>query len=191
MDVDGDLDLFCANYVKFTYENHVPTVVDGFPQYTGPKDYEPDPATLYRNDGDGSFTDVSKSSGIAEYVGTGMGVVAVDYDQDRDTDIVVLNDVRGNFLWRNNGRGMFEEVGLGAGISFNADGMELGSMGVDCADYDNDGWLDLYQTSYSAELPVLYRNTGQGFFEDVTRSAGAGFGRISARQVGRGIRGFR
>lgn len=176
MDGDGDLDLYCANYVKFTYANQVTTVVDGFPQYTGPKDYEPDPDVLYRNNGDGTFTDVSAESGIAAHVGTGMGVVGVDYDNDGHADLMVLNDVRGNFLFHNDGTGKFEEIGLTAGVMFNGDGRELGSMGVDCADFDNDGWLDLYQTSYSAELPVLYRNTGQGFYEDVTRPSGAGRG---------------
>ena len=172
-DQDGDLDLYCANYVRFTYENHVSTVVDGFPQYTGPKDYDPEPDTFYRNNGDGTFTDASVESGIAAHAGTGMGTVCADYDNDGDTDVVVLNDVRGNFLFQNDGTGKFEEVGLFTAFAFNADGMELGSMGIDCGDYDNDGWLDLFYTSYSAELPALHRNT-EGLFEDVTRATGAG-----------------
>jgi hypothetical protein len=174
MDGDGDLDLYCANYVNFTYENHVPVVVNGFPQYAGPKDYEPVPDILFRNNGDGTFTDVSEESGIAEHAGTGMGMVCLDYDNDGDTDIAVLNDVRGNFLFENDGYGKFEEIGLLCGIAYSADGKELGSMGMDCADFDNDGWLDLFQTAYAAELPALYRNMGIGFFEDVTRAAGAG-----------------
>ncbi len=171
---DGDLDLYCANYVRFTPATHVATVVDGHPQYTGPKDYQPDPDVLYRNNGDGTFTDISAESGIAAHQGTGMGIVCCDYDNDGDTDIFVLNDVRGNFLFENDGRGHFREVGLSTGVAYSMDGMELGSMGVDCADYDNDGWLDLYQTSYSGELPGLYHNTTLGFFEDVTRASGAG-----------------
>lgn len=174
MEGDGDLDLFCANYVNFTYENHVAPMVRGFPQYAGPKDYEPVADVLFRNNGDGTFTDVSVESGIAAQQGTGMGTVCLDYDNDGDTDIVVMNDVRGNYLYENNGSGQFTEVGTQVGIGYNANGMELGSMGVECADYDNDGWLDLFQTSYSGELPALYRNTGVGFFEDVTRVAGAG-----------------
>jgi len=98
----------------------------------------------------------------------------LDYDNDGDTDIAVLNDVRENFLFENLGGGKFREVGLVTGFAYNADGMALGSMGIDCADYDNDGWLDLFQTSYSGELPVLYRNSGLGFFEDVTRATEAG-----------------
>ncbi len=175
-DGDADLDLYVANYVRFTFENHVETIVDGHPQYSGPKLYEPDPDIFYRNDGDGTFTDASEESGIAAHAGTGMGIVALDYDNDADTDIAVLNDVRGNFFFENDGRGRFEEVGLANGFSYNVDGMELGSMGIDCADYNNDGWLDLYQTSYSNELPALYRNSGAGFFEEVIRSSGAGIG---------------
>ena len=173
---DGDLDLYCANYVRFTYENHVDLAVGGFPQYVGPKDYEPEPDTLFRNNGDGTFTDISTEAGISEHAGTGMGMVCLDYDNDGDTDIAVLNDVRGNFLFENDGSGKFREIGLMAGMAYSIDGMVLGSMGIDCGDYDNDGWLDLFQTAYSSELPALYRNTGIGFFEDVTRAAGAGIG---------------
>jgi len=173
-DKDGDLDLYCANYVRFTYQNHVHPFVDGYPRYAGPKDYDPEPDVLFRNNGDGTFTDVSVESGIAAHEGTGMGMVCADYDNDGDTDVMVLNDVRGNFLFQNDGTGKFEEVGLFTAFAFNADGMELGSMGIDCGDYDNDGWLDLFMTSYSSELPVLYHNTQDGFFEDVTRATGAG-----------------
>ncbi len=171
---DGDLDLFCANYVNFTYENHVSRVVRGFPQYAGPKDYEPVADNLFRNNGDGTFTDISDEAGIAQYKGAGMGTVCLDYDNDGDTDIVVMNDVQANFLYQNDGAGKFDEVGTLVGVAYNADGDEVGSMGVDCGDYDNDGWLDLFQTKYAGELPVLYRNTGSGLFEDVTRATGAG-----------------
>ncbi|MCL4193945.1 MAG: VCBS repeat-containing protein, partial [Thermoguttaceae bacterium] len=109
-DGDADLDLYVANYVRFTFENHVETIVDGYPQYSGPKLYEPDPDIFYRNNGDGTFTDASEQSGIAAHAGTGMGIVALDYDNDADTDIAVLNDVRGNFFFENDGRGRFEEV---------------------------------------------------------------------------------
>jgi hypothetical protein len=171
---DGDLDLFCANYVNFTYENHVSRTVHGFPQYAGPKDYESVADILFRNNGDGTFTDISDEAGIAQYQGSGMGTVCLDYDNDGDTDIVVVNDVQANFLYQNDGAGKFDEVGTLVGVAYNGDGDALGSMGVDCGDYDNDGWLDLFQTSYAGELPVLYRNTGIGFFEDVTRATGAG-----------------
>ncbi|MHB8898543.1 MAG: CRTAC1 family protein [Thermoguttaceae bacterium] len=171
---DGDLDLYSANYVDFTFENHVPVVVSGYPQYAGPKDYRPTPHNLYRNNGDGTFSDISKEAGIADHPGTGMGTVCLDHNNDGDTDICVMNDVHGNFLFDNDGTGKFEEMALVVGMGFSMDGTELASMGVDCADYNNDGWLDLFQTSYSTELPALYRNTGIGFFEDVTRATGAG-----------------
>ena len=176
MDADGDLDLYAANYVHFTYENHVARTVDGFPQYAGPKDYPPEPDNLFRNNGDGTFADVTGPSGIGAVAGTGMGMVAADYDNDGDTDIFVLNDVSRNFFFRNDGRGHFTEDGIGLGVAFNFHGHELGSMGVDCGDYDNDGWLDFLQTSYQAELPVLFRNRGDGSFDDVTVETGAGAG---------------
>lgn len=176
MDGDGDLDLYAANYVHFTYENHVARTVDGFPQYAGPKDYPPEPDNLFRNNGDGTFTDVTAASGIGAVAGTGMGMVAADYDNDGDTDIFVLNDVSRNFFFRNEGQGHFTEDGIALGLAFNFHGHELGSMGVDCGDYDNDGWLDFLQTSYQAELPVLFRNRGDGSFDDVTLETGAGAG---------------
>lgn len=176
MDADGDLDLYAANYVHFTYENHVARTVDGFPQYAGPKDYPPEPDNLFRNNGDGTFTDVTAASGIGAVAGTGMGMVAADYDNDGDTDVFVLNDVSRNFFFRNDGRGHFTEEGIALGLAFNFHGHELGSMGVDCGDYNNDGWLDFFQTSYQAELPVLFRNRGDGSFDDVTVETGAGAG---------------
>jgi hypothetical protein len=175
---DGDLDLYCANYCDFTYDKHVDFFVGGYPNYRGPKDYQPEPDMLFRNNGDATFSDVSAAAGVAHHPGSGMGMICLDYDNDADTDVVVMNDVAGNFLFQNDGSGRFDEVGLLAGISFNVDGEALGSMGSDCGDYDNDGWLDLFQTSYAGELPALFHNTGIGFFEDVTRTTGAGSGTL-------------
>lgn len=171
---DGDLDIYCSNYMRFRFEDNIVPVVDGIPRYAGPKDFDPEADILFRNDGDGTFTDISQPSGIGNHKGTGMGIVAVDFDQDGDTDVVVMNDVRGNFVFQNLGEGRFKEIGLDLGVAYNLDGMELASMGVDAGDFDNDGWIDLFQTSYASELPALYRNTGQEFFEDVTRATGAG-----------------
>lgn len=171
---DGDLDLYCANYVKFTYDHHVSASVRGVALYAGPKEYDPENDVLFRNNGDGTFTDISDIAGITRQTGFGMGVICLDFDNDRDTDIAVLNDVMGNFLFENDGSGKFREIGLKAGFAYNGDGIALGSMGVDCTDYDNDGWLDLFQTGYAGEPPALYRNTGTGFFEDATRAATAG-----------------
>jgi hypothetical protein len=175
-DADGALDLFVANYVDFTFENHVACSVDGVPSYAGPRDYRGAPDSLFHNQGDGTFVDVSTSSGIAAVEGTGMGTVACDYDDDGDTDVFVCNDVDRNYLFRNNGCGQFDEVGLAAGIAYNYFGTPTGSMGVDCGDYDNDGRLDFYVTDFQGESPVLYRNLGEGFFDDVSRQTGAGQG---------------
>lgn len=176
MDADGDLDLYSANYIKQPYERHVLRTVGGYPWYPSPRDFDPEPDTLYRNEGNGTFTDVSRESGIAAHAGTGMGMVCADYDDDGDTDVYVCNDVRGNFLFENDGAGHFEENALLRGTAYNMHGDENGSMGVDCADYDNDGHLDFYMTDYAGELPVLYRNLGNRFLTDATLLAGAGKG---------------
>jgi hypothetical protein len=177
-DGDGDLDLYAANYVRFAFSGHVSPRIRGIPLYHGPRDYEAWSDTLFRNEGDGTFRDVSEESGIAAVSGPGMGVVCLDADDDGDSDIFVLNDVAANFLFRNDGHGRFEEVGLEAGVAYDVIGQPNGSMGVDCGDLDNDGWLDLWMTSYQGERPVLYRNlAGQGF-EDVTSRTGAASGTI-------------
>ncbi|MGB1055096.1 MAG: FG-GAP repeat domain-containing protein, partial [Limisphaerales bacterium] len=136
MDADGDLDLFVAQYCDFTLEKHQLRYVNGFPAYTGPMTYGPVADRLYENQGDGTFKDVSASSGIASRKGTGMGVVATDFDNDGDQDIVVGNDAMANFVWRNDGAGHFTEVGLLSGLAFDANGVGLGTMGVDCADFN-------------------------------------------------------
>jgi enediyne biosynthesis protein E4 len=169
---DGDLDLFVANYVDFSYEKYKPHIVDGFHIYPSPVMYNRENDTLFRNNGDGTFTDVSQQAGIIDNeAGTGMGTVCADYDNDGDTDIFVLNDVAQNYFYENDGSGKFSEVGMQLGLGFDGQGRYLASMGVDCADYDNDGWLDFFQTSYSEQQPALYRNSGQGFFEDRTTLA--------------------
>lgn len=189
-DGDGDLDLYVANYVRFTFANHVVIQEDGHPRYAGPRSFDPETHDFFRNDGDGRFTDSSVSSGIALHPGSGMGVVAGDFDDDGDADILVLNDVLRNFLLENDGRGVFEEVGSAAGVAYNGAGDELGSMGVDCGDYDNDGRLDCLVTSYQGELPVLFRGLGEGLFEDATTRARAGEGTVAHVKWGVGLVDF-
>ncbi|MHC4698809.1 MAG: CRTAC1 family protein [Planctomycetota bacterium] len=176
MDQDGDLDLYVSNYVKFSYEPPLVRTAGGFPIYGGPKDYPHTPDTLYRNNGDGTFANVSEESGVGGHRGSGMGIVCADYDNDADTDIFVANDVAGNFLFQNDGTGRFEEVGLASGFAYDFGGGAQGSMGVDCSDYDNDGLLDFHLTSYQHEFATLYKNLGDGLLEDVTRMTGAGEG---------------
>lgn len=171
MENDGDLDLYVSNYVNFTYENHVPIVIGGKNYQAGPQYYQPVPDTLYRNNGDGTFSDVSDASGIGAHAGPGMGLVGADFDDDGDSDIFVCHDGKPNFFFRNDGQGRFQEEGLLAGVAYDFSGNQNSSMGVDCADYDNDGRLDLFMTDYQAEMPVLYHNIGGGMFEDATSSA--------------------
>ncbi len=168
---DGDLDLYVANYVNFTYENHVPIMIGGRAYQAGPQYYDPIPATLYRNNGDGTFTDVSGPSGIGAHAGPGMGMVCADFDDDGDTDVFICHDGAANFLWVNDGHGVFTESGLVAGVAYDFDGKENSSMGVDCGDVDNDGLLDMFMTDYQAEMPVLYHNLGGGLFEDAASAA--------------------
>jgi hypothetical protein len=160
--------------VSFTYEEHVNRRVRGIPLYAGPTNYGPVPDTLYRNRGDGTFEDISKSSGVAAHAGTGMGMVSADFDDDGDTDIVVGNDAAGNFVFQNDGSGKFKEIGMLSGMAYDLWGVAQGTMGVECGDFDNDGRLDFHMTSYDRQHATLYRNMDQGLFEDVTLKTGAG-----------------
>jgi enediyne biosynthesis protein E4 len=178
IDGDGDLDLYASNYLEFSYDKHVLTATKGFPVYANPRYYPPLPDTVYRNNGDGTFTDVSKASGVGAHAGWGMGIVCGDYDNDQDTDVFIGNDVGENFLFENDGTGQFEEIGLMTGTAYDLHGDEQGSMGVDCGDYDNDGRLDFFVTSYQEQLATLYHNLGDGGFEDVTLKTGAGVGTL-------------
>ncbi len=172
IDRDGNLDLYVANYVDFSYETYRPHYAEGRHIYPSPMAYNAVPDVLFCSNGDGTFRDVTAESGLVEdAAGTGMGMISADYDNDGDTDIFVLNDVARNYLWENDGRGKFREVSIERGLAFDAHGRYLASMGVDGADYDNDGWLDFFQTSYSDQQPALYRNSGQGFFDEVAAQA--------------------
>ena len=189
-DADGDLDLYVARYLDFSYDTHLHNQWLGFHVYPGPDHYAPVPDSLYRNNGDGTFTDVSVEAGIAPLKGRGMGLVSADYDGDGDTDIFVSNDSTPNFLLENDGTGEFRDVGLVSGVAYDLYGSLQGSMGVDCADYDNDGLLDFYQTSYQNEMAVLYRNSGNGLLDDVTLTAKAGVGTLPHVTWGTGFADF-
>ncbi len=131
MDKDGDLDLYVSNYLELSPDLYGPRYVRGVPVYRDPRQYPACPDILYRNNGDGTFTDVSKESGIGRHAGWGRGMVCADYDNDGDTDIFIANDESENFLFQNDGTGKFEQVGLIAGIGYDLHGDEHGSMGVD------------------------------------------------------------
>ena len=192
LDVDGDglLDLYVSNYVQFSYDTHRPHTRMGLGVYPSPLEYSPEPDTLYANNGNGTFSDVSVESGIAAHAGTGMGMVCCDYDDDGDTDIFVGNDVMGNFLFQNDGSGKFAEVGLLCGVAYDVAAIPHGSMGAACADFDNDGRLDLHVTSFAQELATLYHNLGNGLFADATRPSGAGIGTHSQVTWGNGFVDF-
>ena len=173
-DGDGDLDLFIAQYVGFSFDKHHISQMNGFPAYVGPLNYPPTTNAFYRNNGNGTFTDVSRESGIGLLKGAGMGVIACDLDNDRDTDIIIGNDLRPDFVLRNDGHGKFREEGTLLGLAYDAFGNVQGSMGVECADWNHDGWMDVYITPYQRQIPTLFQSNKGLFFEDVARETGAG-----------------
>ena len=177
-DRDGDLDLYVANYVDFRMDEN-PWCGDrkpGYRMYCNPTIFDGTASRLYRNNGNGTFTDVSKPAGVANPAGKGLGVVFCDYDRDGDQDIYVANDLVRNFLYRNNGDGTFQDVAYAASVGFDINGKPQAGMGVDCGDVDGDGLPELFVTNFSEELNTLYKNHGDGTFEDVTQQIGLGSG---------------
>jgi len=166
-DNDGDLDLFVSNYVVFDLTENPVCSTRGIRVYCGPESYEGVPDILYRNNGDGTFTDVTEFAGL-DNAGKGFGVVWGDYDNDRDLDLFVANDTTPNFLYCNNGDGTFIEMAMMAGVALSESGMAFNGMGANFGDYDNDGYLDIIVTNFQDQTTSLYRNTHDGFFFDVT-----------------------
>jgi hypothetical protein len=172
-DGDEDLDLFVANYVKFqpgTKGVHSSAFSKrmGFRSFPGPRDYEAEGDVLYRNNGSGTFSDVSEETGLVQG-GKGLTVVAADFDGDGDQDLFVANDATPNHFYRNDG-GRFKELALAAGLAYDPDGAETAAMGVDVADVDENGLQDLYVTNMVFEFNNLYQNRGNLDFLDTTRS---------------------
>lgn len=176
VDGDGDLDLYVGNYLRFDPAEHVQRSIDGLPSYPSPRDFAAVPDTLFMNQGDGRFVDGSAAAGIAGRAARAMGCIAADADDDGDADIFVADDVDPNLHWINDGAGRFTDRGLEDGTAFNEVGDENAGMGVDCGDYDGDGRLDFFMTTYRGQMPVMYRNVGGGFFQDVTTLCGASDG---------------
>jgi hypothetical protein len=175
-DNDGRLDLFITRYVDWSFQNnrYCGERKPGYRSYCHPDNYEGMTDLLYHNNGDGTFSDVSERSGIAKSVGKGLGVSFADYDNDGFVDIYVANDSVQSFLFHNNGDGTFAEIGLLAGVGFNEDGKTFAGMGVDFADYDNDGRPDIFVTDLSNERYRLFRQNPDATFRDVTNSTGIG-----------------
>src|SRR5215469_8337544 len=169
---DGLLDLFVVNYLNYNISNATPCVQQGHPAYCSPVDFLGTPNILYRNNGDGTFTDVSEPSHISQYVGKGMGLAFADYDNDGFTDIFVSNDTFENYLLHNQGDGTFKNVALTAGVAYNAFGNAIAGMGADSRDIDDDGRPDIFETAMFSEGFPLYRNLGDGQFQDVTAASG-------------------
>jgi enediyne biosynthesis protein E4 len=175
IDNDGDADLFVTNYVDFTVENNKYCAAGGdIRVYCHPNVYKSLPDILYRNNGDGTFADISKEAGIYRTDGNGLGVVFGDYDDDGWTDIYVANDSVPNFLFHNKGKGVFEEVGFWAGVALGGEGRPLAGMGTDMADMNGDGLIDIFVTNLDRETHSLYRNLGKGLFSNVTFESGVG-----------------
>jgi hypothetical protein len=136
--------------------------------------YHPLPSILYHNNGDGTFTDITKEAGVYRTDGNGLGVAFGDYDNDGLTDIYVANDSVPNFLFHNKGKGVFEEVGFRAGVAVGAEGRPLAGMGTDMGDINRDGLLDIFVTNLDKETHSLFRNMGKGLFANVTFESGVG-----------------
>lgn len=194
-DSDGRLDLFVSNYVDFDL-NHLPEFgvgrtcqFKGVPVQCGPRGLPGAGDSLYHNNGNGTFTDVSKQAGVADSNGYyGLGVICSDFDEDGYVDIFVANDSTPNFLYHNNGNGTFKEIGFDSGTAVSESGSEQGSMGVTLGDYDHDGRLDLFITNFDDEYNVLYHNDGRQSFTDVSfRSKVA---QVSLTYVGWGTKFF-
>ena len=173
-DNDGRLDLFVCQFVEFDKNSSCGIAKDGKRHYCIPRPFKATSSWLFHNNGDGTFTDVSKESGIAQSLGKAWGVVASDINNDGRMDLFVANDTVSNFLFMNRGNGKFEEVGLAADIAYSADGKARSGMGVDSADFNEDGWMDLFVANIDQEIFSLYQNNQDNTFEDQAMPLGIG-----------------
>ena len=173
-DNDGRLDLFVCQFAEFDAALGCGTDKDGVHHYCIPRIFKPRPSWLFHNNGDGTFTDVSRESGIAEHLGKAWGVVATDLNNDGRMDLFVANDTVANFLFMNQEGKRFEENGFAAGVAYSAEGRARSGMGVDSADFNNDGWMDLFVANIDEEVFSLYQNNKDGTFDDVAMQQGIG-----------------
>lgn len=194
-DNDGRLDLFVSNYVDFDL-NHLPEFgstrtcqFKGVPVQCGPRGLPGAGDSLFHNNGDGTFSDVSKKAGVSDPNGYyGLGVICSDFDDDGFVDIFVANDSTPNFLYHNNGDGTFKEIGFISGTAVNGNGSEQGCMGVTLGDYDHDGRLDLFITNFDDEYNILYHRDARNSFTDVSFQANVA--ELSLPYVGWGTKFF-
>jgi enediyne biosynthesis protein E4 len=193
-DNDGHLDLYVANYVDLDLDN-LPEFGSGpFCTYRGirvscgPRGLKGSRDRLYHNNGDGTFTDVSEKLAIDPDGYYGLGVMWLDYDKDGCLDLYVANDSSPSLLYHNNCKGGFDEVGAAAGVAYSSDGREQAGMGIDSADYDNDGWPDIVKTNFSDDTNNLYHNDHNGEFTDM--AGPSGFGAVSVPFLAFGVKFF-
>lgn len=180
-DNDGRLDLFVSNYVAWDPVAEAACTPPDQRYYCHPNSYRGLPNQLFRNNGDGTFTDVSAPAGIARHIGKGMGVAFADYDNDGYTDVFVANDSVRSFLFRNRGDGTFQELGLEAGVALREDGAAIAGMGADFRDLDNDGLADLVVSGMINDSFLLFRNLGRrNLFEDFAARTGL---QLATRQL--------
>ncbi len=175
-DNDGRLDLFVGRFVDFskTLNRACGVEEDGHRHYCIPQTYSPMPSYLFHNNGDGTFTDVSKESGIAGHFGKVWGVVATDINNDGLMDLWVSNDTTADFLFVNQGKGRFTESGTAAGVAYSDSGRPRSGMGVDSADFNEDGSMDLFVANIDRETFAIYKNNRDGTFDDVSVPTGIG-----------------
>jgi hypothetical protein len=175
-DNDGRLDIFVTRYVVWSFQanGYCGEKKPGYRAYCHPDNFEATTSLLFHNEGDGTFRDVSAKAGLGAASGKALGVAFADYDGDGFTDVYVANDSVQSQLFHNNGNGTFSEVGLLVGVGFNEDGKTFAGMGVDFADYDNDGRPDVVVTDLSNERYRLFHQSADGSFQDATNSSGVG-----------------
>ncbi|RPJ59000.1 MAG: CRTAC1 family protein [Acidobacteria bacterium] len=173
-DRDGYLDLYVVRYLDYDIKNapYCGFNRSGYRMYCDPQQFDGVPDLLFRNNHDGTFTDVSRQAGISNRSGKGLGVSLGDVDKDGLTDIFVTNDGIRNFLYRNKGDGTFGDVAYEACVGFDTHGKPMAGMGTEIADYDEDGNPDIFMTAFSREYNTLFRNLGKLIFEDVTATVG-------------------
>ena len=175
-DNDGQLDLFVCQFADWSKSKNkfCGNDLTGERWYCKPNVYDPAPCRLFHNNGDGTFTDLSEKSGVAKSLAKAWGVVACDINNDGLMDLFVSNDTVANFLFLNQGNGRFSETGLLAGVGYNSFGRARSGMGVDAADYDQDGWVDLFVSNVDHEMFSLYHNNKDETFSDLAPSDGIG-----------------
>ena len=173
IDRDGWLDLFVGHYLVYSVDRHVNCFTESrLPDYCPPERYRPEPDRLYRNRRNGTFADVTASSGVARAFGPALGVATADFNGDKWIDIFVANDQKENQLWINQGDGTFKDMALGSGAALSAAGSTTANMGVDAGDFDNDGDEDLFVTELTGQGSALYVNDGNGQFEEQSARTG-------------------